>query len=54
LGLAGCFQPVHDFGDTLGAVARADEQGVRRFDDNQIPDADCGEEFFRGPQKKLP
>ena len=39
------FQPFHDFAHVLGAVAGDDEQGVGRFDNNEIAYADDGSEF---------
>jgi hypothetical protein len=45
------FEPFHDFGDVLGAVARADEQGVGRFHDDEIAHANRRYEFRRAPQK---
>src|SRR5882762_8982600 len=45
------FEPFHDFANVLGAVARADEQRVRRLNHDKITDADGGHEFRRTPQK---
>src|SRR6266851_9218689 len=33
------FEPFHDLADVLGAVSRADEQSIGRFDDNEIAHA---------------
>ena len=41
------FKPFHDFSDVLGAVARADEQGVGRIDDDQVVHTDQGGDFSR-------
>src|ERR1700723_3387354 len=45
------FEPFDDLGDVLGATARAEEDGVVGFDQNQIADAEGGDEFLRGPEK---
>src|SRR6266849_10206381 len=43
-------EPLHEFGDVLGAVARADEQRVGSLDDDQVAHANRGHEFRRAPQ----
>src|ERR1700735_4544946 len=44
------FKIFYDFTDVLGAVARTDEDGVVCFHDDQIMDADGGDEFPRSPE----
>src|ERR1700761_5763180 len=44
-------EPFHDFADVLGAMARANQQGVRRFDHHQVADSDGGDEFRRAPDE---
>ncbi len=45
------FQIFHDFGDVLGAIARADKESVRRFDDDEVVDADGSDEFRWAPEE---
>src|SRR5260221_1696500 len=45
------FEPFHDFADVLGAVARADEQRIGSFHDNEVTHANGGHEFRRAPQE---
>src|SRR5277367_6798373 len=44
-------EPFHDFGYVLGAAAGAEEEGVVGFDQDQVMDAEGGNEFFGGPEK---
>ena len=41
-----------EFGDVLGAIAGADEDGVGRFDDDEVFDAD-GRDEFRGTPEEI-
>ena len=45
------FEVFDDFGDVLGAVAGADEKCVRGFDDDEVFDADRGDEFARAVEE---
>ena len=45
------FQPLHHAADVLGAVARADQQSVGRFHDDQIANAHGGDEFCGTPEE---
>src|SRR5215468_5437212 len=45
------FKGFDDFGDVLGAVAGTDEKGVGSLDDDEVFDADSGDEFARAPKK---
>src|SRR5215472_4956640 len=41
------FEVLYDSGDLLGAVARADEQRVGSFHDDEVADADSRDKFGR-------
>src|SRR5579859_2118531 len=45
------FEVFDDFGDVLSAVAGNDEERVGGFDDNEIIDADGGDEFRRAVEQ---
>ena len=45
------FQPLHDFAHVLRAVARAEQQRVLGFHDDQVANPDRGDEFLRAPEK---
>src|ERR1700730_2462761 len=40
---AALFEPFHDFANVLRAMARADQQGVRSFDHDEVAYADGGD-----------
>ena len=44
-------EPFNDFGYVLGAVARAEEDGVAGFDEDHVLDAQSNDEFFGGPEE---
>lgn len=43
-------EPGDDFGDVLGAVAGAEENGVVGFDEDEIVDADGSDKFLCAPK----
>ena len=45
------FQFFDDFADVLGAIARTNQQGVGRLHDDEIVNADGGDEFARAPEE---
>src|SRR6266853_3457878 len=45
------FEPLHNLADILRAVARAEQQCVLGFDDNEIANPDRGDEFLGTPQE---
>ena len=44
------FEPFHDFGDVLGAIASANEKRIRGIDDDEVGDSYGANEFSRTPE----
>jgi len=45
------FEGFYDFGDVLGAVTGADQQGVGCFDHDEAGNADCSDVFAGAPEE---